>query len=181
MVRDAIASAHNSFSDPASIVTTASRLGSEQADDVRRTLGIALLLLLRIAELAGGDEHGFAELCDEGGTTRWSLDHLRQWFDVRSKLTVAEALADLLDDLFLLHMSVGTRKLSPTDQRDPFCLAEDDGVLRLLRADEPFWTGARFDVVNHLLWTLGLLDTPHGEARPTELGLETLTEMTSDA
>ena len=51
-----------------------------------------------------------------------------------------------------------------------------DGLLRLLRTDEPFWTTARFEVVNHLLWTLGLLATPDGRARPTELGTQILAE-----
>jgi hypothetical protein len=47
--------------------------------------------------------------------------------------------------------------------------------------DYPFWTTARFEVVNHLLWTLGLLESPDGRARPTELGDRVLTEAITDA
>jgi hypothetical protein len=178
---EATAIARTTFSDAASIVTTVSRLGRDPDDDVRRSLARALLVLLEIAELAGDEQSGFIELRDEGGSDRWSLERLRRWFEVRQDDTVDAALADLVDDLYLLHMGVGTRKLSPTDHRDPFCVAEDDGVLRLLRSDEPFWTGARFDVVNHLLWTLGLLESPEGDARPTELGISTLAEIAKGA
>ena len=176
-LRNAAAAANELFRHPGDVVTIAGRLGAEPDDDVRRTLGMALLLLLRVADLGDDEEHGFVELRNEGGDDRWSLDHIRRWFDIRRDSTVAETLADLLDELVMLHMRVGTRKLSPTDHRDPFCIAEDDGILRLLRGDEPFWTGARYDVVNHLLWTLGLLETPHGDARPTNLGLSTLDEI----
>ena len=54
--------------------------------------------------------------------------------------------------------------------RDPFNFAEDDGVLRPLRLDEPFWTGARYAVGNHLLWTLGLLTAPAAANRADAAG-----------
>jgi hypothetical protein len=85
-------------------------------------------------------------------------------------------LADLLDEIHHQHVRVSLTKVNALGERDPFCFAEDDGQLRLLRMDEPFWTTARFEVVNHLLWTLGLLEAPNGQARPTNLGRQVLEE-----
>jgi hypothetical protein len=94
---------------------------------------------------------------------------------------VSSVLGELLDELHHQHVRISLGKVSPLGQRDPFCFAEDDGLLRLLRLDEPFWTTARFDVVNHLLWTLGLLEAPEGSARPTDLGRRVLSEVYTDA
>jgi hypothetical protein len=87
------------------------------------------------------------------------------------------AFSDLVDELRVQHLAVATAKLSDTDKRDPFCIAEDNGLVRVIRPDEPFWTGARFGVVLTLLWSLGLLEGPAGDYRPTALGTELLQQI----
>jgi hypothetical protein len=172
-LEQAIAEARRRLPDGAAIVAAAYEV-AENVDEpaVPLALGFETLLALRVE--ADNDEAGFAELVDEGGPGRWSLAHLRQWLALREEQPVAAVLADLLDEIHHQHVRVSLTKVNPLGERDPFCFAEDDGQLRLLRMDEPFWTGARFEVVNHLLWTLGLLDAPDGQARPTELGLQVL-------
>jgi hypothetical protein len=127
---------------------------------------------------------GFSELLDEGGRHRWSLQHIEGWFAVRDSMATVEVARELLDELHHQHVRVALSKvriptgqnlrLSPGGWRDPFCFAEDDSVLRPLRSDVPFWTGARFHVLNHLLWSLGLLDATKGDISPTQLGREYL-------
>jgi hypothetical protein len=106
---------------------------------------------------------------------------VQKWLSLRETDAVAFVLGDLLDEIHHQHVRISLGKVNPLGQRDPFCFAEDDGLLRLLRTDEPFWTTARFDVVNHLLWTLGLLEAPDGRARPTELGRQILEETQAHA
>jgi hypothetical protein len=65
--------------------------------------------------------------------------------------------------------------------RDPFNFAEDEGVLRPLRPDEPFWTGARYWVLNHLLWSLGLLSSPTPPIELTALGRRIRKRYTENA
>lgn len=144
-------------------------------------LAEALLAMLAIDREAYRDHPGMAELRDDGGPGRLSLAHMHDWHAQREHMGVASVLRDLLDLLRLQHLQVATAKLSPTDSRDPFCIAEDNGVLRFVRGDEPFWTGARFGVLNTLLWSLGLLDAPSGEARPTELAARILREVNGGA
>jgi len=141
-----------------------------------RPVASGVRTLLALADAAGASDAGFAELKDEGGPGRWSLAYLRDWLELHVTQTVEETARALFDELHYLHIRVALPKLSATDHRDPFCFAEDDGVLRLLRTDEPFWTAARFRVVNHLLWTLGLLTAPEHDPRLTELGEQVLTK-----
>jgi hypothetical protein len=144
-------------------------------------LGEALLALLAIDHEASGDEPGLVELRGDGGSERWSLAHMHEWLALRDDHSVAGVLAELFDELRLQHLRIATPKLSPTDQRDPFCFAEDNGVLRFVRADFPFWTGARFGICNTMLWSLGLSDSPTGEARLTELGARILAQVNARA
>ncbi len=180
-VADLLATAAERLSSGAEIVDAARSAAADQRDDVSSALAGDLLVLLAIAATADSEDVGFAELRDEGGPGRWSLQHLRSWLDARSDQSGRSALSDLIDALHHQHVRVALSKVSPTDSRDPFCFSDDDGQLRLIRNDEPFWTGARYDVVNHLLWTLGLLDHPAGEIRPTELGLKMLGEVSLGA
>ena len=53
----------------------------------------------------------------------------------------AHIVAALLADLHDQHVRVAISKLSESDFRDPFCFAEDEGEMRLIRLDAPFWTG----------------------------------------
>jgi hypothetical protein len=180
-ISTAILAAGELFPSGAALVDTAGNLASEQEDDVRGSLPLLLMALLATAEAAASDESGFAELRDEGGDWRWSLAWLGRWFAHRRQQSVKAVLADLEHELYHQHMRVATNKLSPTDHRDPFCISEEDGVLRLLRDDEPFWTGARYEVLNHWLWTLDLLDSPLEGCRPTELGGQILDQIRNDA
>lgn len=164
-----------------SIIDAAQAGASDQRDDVATALAGDLRCLLALSRQAGSDEAGFVELRDEGGPGRWSLAFLDDWLDARRQTPTRQVLADLLDELHYQHIRVALGKVSPTDSRDPFCFSDDDGLLRLIRRDEPFWTGARYEVVNHLLWTLGLLTEPSGEIRLTELGEQTLQEANSRA
>jgi hypothetical protein len=106
---------------------------------------------------------------------------MHDWLEHRENADIASVLHELLDALRVQHLQVATAKLSPTDSRDPFCIAEDNGVLRFVRGDAPAWTGARFGVLNALLWSLGLLDAPSGEARLTELGSQILSQVNDGA
>ena len=83
---------------------------------------------------------------------------MHDWLTAREQQALTQTLSDLIDELRAQHLRIATPKLSPTDQRDPFCFAEDNGVMRFIRGDDPFWTGARFDVLNMLLCSLGLLE-----------------------
>lgn len=172
---EARASSRSSLPSGASIVA-ASYATVEDADEPSRPVALALRALLALAEESASDAPGFTELRDEGGRGRWSMEYLRDWLDLRTAEQLAGVLGDLFDELHYQHIRVALPKISPTDSRDPFCFAEDEGVLRLLRPDEPFWTSARYEVVNHLMWTLGLLTEPDGEIRPTELGERILRE-----
>jgi hypothetical protein len=124
-------------------------------------LARALVALLAIDREASVAEPGLAELRDDGGKERWSLAHMHDWLARHNDGTVAETLAELIDELRLQHLRIATPKLSPTDNRDPFCFAEDNGLLRFIRSDQPFWTGARFGLMNTMLWSLGLIDAPN--------------------
>ena len=117
---------------------------------------------------------GFDPLLSEGGPGRWSLEKHAAWLDARNGVSAVDAFGDLVDALYFQHRRIALSKVSPTDHRDPFCVAEDNGVLTHLRPDEPFWTGARYGVVNHLLWTLGAIEDPSGDAALTSLGVELL-------
>lgn len=178
---DLLATAAERLSSGAEIVDAARSAAADQRDDVGSALADDLLVLLAVAASAESEDIGFAELRDEGGPGRWSLQHLRSWLSARSDQSGRSALSDIIDALHHQHVRVALSKVGPTDSRDPFCFSDDDGQLRLIRNDEPFWTGARYDVVNHLLWTLGLLDHPTGEIRPTELGLKMLSEVSLGA
>ena len=172
---DAIAESARRLPDGAAIVAAAYDT-VENVDEPDVPIAIGLQALLALSVVAADEEHGYAELIDEGGPGRWSLAHLRTWLSLREGHEVAVVLADLLDEIHHQHVRVSLGKVSPLGQRDPFCFAEDDGLLRLLRTDAPFWTTARFEVVNHLLWTLGLLAAPDGRASPTELGTQIIAE-----
>lgn len=127
---------------------------------------------------------GFTELLDEGGSHRWSLRYLDTWLRGRGRDAFVVAASDLLEALHHQHVRVALSKVRvPSAQnlglhkgnwRDPFNFAEDDGILRPLRPDEPFWTGARYGVGNHLLWALGLLTNPVPPTALTDLGQEYL-------
>jgi len=177
---DAIGEAHRRLPDGAAIVAAAYET-AENVDEPAVPLAVGVQTLLALGVVAAEEDHGFAELMDEGGPGRWSLAHLRTWLSLREDREVASVLADLLDEIHHQHVRVSLGKVNPLGQRDPFCFAEDEALLRLLRTDEPFWTTARFEVVNHLLWTLGLLETPDGRARPTELGKRVLAEANARA
>jgi hypothetical protein len=133
---------------------------------------------------------GFTELLNEGGSHRWSLNYLNSWLQARADQSVTIVADDLLSALYHQHVRVALSKVRvPNAQnlraykgswRDPFNFAEDDGVLRPLRPDEPFWTGARYNVGNQLLWTLGLLSSPTPPISLTDLGREYLS-MYADA
>ena len=173
--------AYAQLSTGGAVVEAAQAAASDPRDDVGSALAGDLRLVLAVSAHAISEDAGFAELRDEGGPGRWSLAHLHDWLEVRHDETGRSVLAQLLDELHFQHIRVALSKVSPTDSRDPFCFADDDGLLRLIRQDEPFWTGARYEVVNHLLWTLGLLNEPSGEIRPTELGDQILAQVNADA
>jgi hypothetical protein len=172
---DAIAEARRALPDGAALVAAAYAT-VENVDEPAVPFAVGLQTLLALSVEASDQEPGFVELVDEGGPGRWSLAYLGQWLALRERQPLVNVLSDLLDELHHQHVRVSLTKVNPLGERDPFCFAEDNGQLRLLRTDEPFWTTARFEVVNHLLWTLGLLDAPDGQARPTELGDRILAE-----
>lgn len=158
---------------------------TERAEGCEKVLAVgvaataALQVLLAIPAFAEGDDL-FHLLLDEGGDARWSVQHLLSWLSARGEVSVSHVLGDLLDELYFQHVRVATGKISATDRRDPFCVRDDEGLLRVIRPDAPLWTGARFTTVNHLLWTLGLLTEPDGNPRPTERGTAELARAVSD-
>ena len=149
--------------------------------DIEGCLTSAFRLAAGLAEPPTGDPE-FTELLDRGGAGRLSLAHMSRWLRDRRSNRCEDVAAELIQLLFYRHLRVATGKLTATDHRDPFCVAaQEDGTYRVIRRDEPFWTGARFDTMNHLLWTAGALDQPDGNTRPTELGRTLLSEVQADA
>ncbi len=147
---------------------------------IGRSLAVAIRLLASLSSQPTGDDE-FHELLARGGHQRLSPTHMAAWFQERSSSSVESVVAELAGALFHRHLQVATAKLSVTDHRDPFCVAEEeDAGYRVIRDDEPFWTGARFATLNHLLWTVGALDDPDGDGRPTELGHSLLAEVAAD-
>ena len=152
----------------------------EWRDERERAFCRALRVLAVMPPEIARQANGFTELLDEGGSHRWSLQYLDGWLGGRVDRRFAEMAIALLDALHHQHVRVALGKVRvPSaqnlgrykgDWRDPFNFAEDDGVLRPLRPDEPFWTGARYGVGNHLLWTLGLLSAPAPPTALTDLG-----------
>jgi hypothetical protein len=157
---------------------------TEWRDEREQALCRAVRTLAVIPREVAHHAKGFSELLDEGGSHRWSLKHLDGWLNGRADQPFAVAASDLLDALHHQHVRVALTKVRvPSAQnlsrykgnwRDPFNFAEDEGVLRPLRPDEPFWTGARYGVGNHLLWTLGLLASPTPPTGLTDLGRDFL-------
>ena len=134
----------------------------------------AVRLLAALATVPEGDDD-FTDLTGRGGPDRFASSYMSDWLSSRAQMPSSEVVTELIAKLFHRHLRVATSKLTTTDHRDPFCVAEQpDGRYRLIRPDEPFWTGARFETLNHLLWTAGALSTPDGDGRPTQLGLELL-------
>ncbi|MHB8471233.1 MAG: hypothetical protein ACYDCH_15995, partial [Gaiellaceae bacterium] len=99
-------------------------------------LATSLVALLAIDGEAAREESGISELRNDGGSARWSLAHMHDWLTIREQQTLTEALRDLIDELRAQHLRMATPKLSPTDQRDPFCFAVDNGVMRVIRGDD---------------------------------------------
>ena len=99
--------------------------------------------------------------------------------------------AELLEALHHQHVRVALTKIATPSARnlrrsgdrlrDPFNFAEEEGILRPLRGDEPFWSGARYTVGNHLLWSLGLLSSPGPPTGLTDLGRQMLARCAGDA
>jgi hypothetical protein len=177
--------------DAYTLALEAEPLPSEWLDERERAFCRALRVLLRLPSELAREARGFSELLDEGGTHRWSLAYLDQWLSARGDRRMRDAASELLDSLHHQHVRVALTKVRiPSadnlrrvtgNWRDPFNFAEDDGVLRPLRPDEPFWTGARYAVCNHLLWTLGLVTAPEAPISLTAAGEATLREHTGDA
>jgi hypothetical protein len=163
---------------PAELVeTTETAFEQFGSATVNQMLTTAAQLTGAMADLPDGDDD-FQHLLDRGGHERLSVAYMSQWLNERAQQTCAEVLGQLIVFLFHRHLSVATTKLSPTDTRDPFCVAaQEDGTYKVIRDDEPFWTGARFETLNHLLWTAGVLNDPGQDARPTELGHKLLEEV----
>jgi hypothetical protein len=166
-------------------------LESEWRDERERGFCRAVRVLMTLPREISRAATGFSELLEEGGSHRWSLQHLDAWLGARAEQPVAETMADLLDALQHQHVRVALSKVRvPSAEnlrrekgswRDPFNFADDDGMLRPLRPDEPFWTGARYGVGNHLLWSLGLLTSPVPPIALTQLGEETLIRNAGNA
>jgi len=171
--------AETAMADGRAVVDAVSVFTQNPGDHPSEWLATAFLALLAIDREAAREESGLSELRDDGGAARWSLAHMHSWLAARADQSTLKTFSDLLDELRAQHLRIATPKLSPTDQRDPFCFAEDNGILRYIRGDDPFWTGARFGVLNTMLWSLGLLESPTGEARPTALGLQILARVTT--
>lgn len=175
----AIESAVSQLPSDNALIVEAEALATVSPDNLAMAAARALRLLLRVQVEAKRDDQGFAELVDDGAEGRWSLGHLHRWINARINQPVTVMLMELLDEVHAQHSRVALRKVSSTDFRDPFCFSEDEGMLRLIRMDEPFWTNGRFPLVNHLLWTLDLIESPDGDARLTALGRQTLEEAAS--
>jgi hypothetical protein len=178
-LRDACEAALASLPSGDAVCERVSALQS-RAGEPATTVPMAFVALLALVGHCGGQGEVFTTLMDAGGVDRWSLRTIEHWIEQRHSLSAEAALGELIDDLLHRHVRVALSKMSAGDPRDPFCVAEDDGVLRRLRPDEPFWTGARYGVVTHLLWTLGLLDVPVGDPRPTPLGASMLSSVEAD-
>ena len=174
---DALDSVIDVFPDGESLLDVVEQLSDVRSLEPGASIPLALAALLRVRTLVDESAPGFDELLDEGGAWRWSLHHLTQWFDHRVAYRLDVALHDLLVGLLNQHRRVGLGKVRAFDTRDPFCIAEDNGLLMMIRSDEPFWTAARYSVLNHLLWTLGLLGTLDDDPRPTDLGRTILEEI----
>ena len=188
---DAMAAAGSLLSEGYELALAADPLASEWQDQPKAALCRALRVISVLPREIGRTAAGFDELLDEGGDHRWSLRNLADWLEVRSQDPFSQVVSELLDALHHQHVRVALSKVRvPSGQnlrrvrggwRDPFNFAEDDGVLRPLRVDEPFWTGARYGVCNHLLWTLGLLTTPMPPLGLTDLGRSVLDRYAADA
>lgn len=189
-LRDASQRAQLKLTDGAAIVEAVTPLARPDYSDLSSLVNPAVDGLLALRRELSDESEGFARLLDEGGRQRWSLKRLEEWFAAHDETPLREAIGELVDEIHHQHVRIAISKVrvpsaenlrrNPGSWRDPFCFAEDEGELRPLRMDGPFWTGARYDVVNHLLWSLGLLDSPNGDMRPTQLGLQVLSEV-SDA
>lgn len=190
-VEEATEAARGAIPDAYALALEAEPLVSEWRDERERAFCRALRVLLVLRREIARETPGFTELLDEGGRHRWSLRHLDRWLDARAQLPFREMAGELIDALQHQHVRVALSKVRvPTAEnlrtsknpwRDPFNFAEDDGVLRPLRQDEPFWSGARYAVGNHLLWTLGLLTEPRPPTGLTPLGATTLRDHAGDA
>jgi hypothetical protein len=177
--------------EPVDVAAEVEPLTSQWRDEPPRAFCRALRVLSVLPREIGREAAGFTELLDEGGRYRWSLLYLRDWLNARRDLRFGEVAADLLEALHHQHVRVALTKIAtPTAQnlrrsgdrlRDPFNFAEEEGVLRPLRGDEPSWSGARYTVGNHLLWSLGLLSSPAPPTRLTDLGRHTLARCAGDA
>lgn len=160
--------------DGAALVRWVEPLAGPPGDRVAAWTAHAVIALITIDEEANDDDPTIQALLDDGGPNRWSLRRLNRWLTAHADTSLAQVLGDLIDELREQHLAVATAKLSDTDRRDPFCIAEDNGLVRLIRPDDPFWTGARFGVVQTLLWSLDLIGGPTGDYRPTAAGTELL-------
>lgn len=178
---DALVALAESLRTPEDLIEAATGLERVQHADPGTYVVDCLRVLASCIREVGSEEEGSRELIDEGGPGRWSLQHLGRWLAERSSVPVGNVLGELIDAMVYQHQAVALGKVSPTGARDPFCIAEDNGLMRIVRSDDPSWTGARFSTVNHLLWTLGLLDDPDGSSRLTTLGHEMLSKARSDA
>ncbi len=190
-LRAASTATGESIPDAYSLAMQADLLWDEWQVEPNTALCRALLILFRLPQEIGRAASGFTELLDEGGDQRWSLRYLDQWLAARNELPVETVASDLLDALHHQHGRIALSKVRvPTAEnlrrvtnpwRDPFNFTEDDGILRLLRPDEPFWSGARYEVGNHFLWTLGFLTSSQSPIEVTALGREVIEEHAGDA
>lgn len=172
-----IESSSDALDDPNDLIESAEAVMLISDDNLSAAFTESIRLLAALAKTPSGDSD-FEALLGRGGSGRLSFQHMSRWSQSRSHLPAVSVVAELVNMLVFRHQRVAVGKITPTDHRDPFCTAEDDdGRLQLIRGDEPFWTGARFDTLNHLLWTAGALDSPGDDARPTELGLELLASV----
>lgn len=179
-LEQAIEAAQALVTSPYGLAGEVEPLLHEWRDERERAFCRALRALAVLPREVARQAPGFTELLDEGGSHRWSLAHLRDWLEARSAEPTRAVAGELLGALHHQHVRVALGKVRvPSAQnlrthrgswRDPFNFAEDDGILRPLRRDEPFWTAARYSVGNQLLWTLGLLSSPTAPTEPTELG-----------
>jgi hypothetical protein len=171
---DATATARTQLDTALALIAAAERC--ERVVEISEAATSALRVLLALGAHTAGDER-FAILLEEGGIERWSVGHLLDWLGCRGAQGTAQTIGELVDALYDQHVRVAVTKLSSTDRRDPFCVRDDEGILRVIRMDEPLWTGARFATVNHVLWTLGMLTAPDGDTRPTEIGMAEATKV----
>src|SRR5262249_15111724 len=118
-VSDSTEAAVASLPDGGAIVDGAYR-AAEDADEPGKPFAAGLLTLLALAAAANDETPGFAELRDEGGPGRWSLEHLRRWLALRSADSLERTAHALFDEIHYQHVRVALPKLSPTDHRDPF-------------------------------------------------------------